>query len=133
VSSKAILDAIWTKLAASTLYTTLGGRIALNSLPADTRLPLLVYGPTGEPSISKAFGGVDRYDLELEFTFWQSGSDGTTAYTLSDSLVTALSGTISPTGFDRLTVVRTAVGVPSFSDDCWSISDRYRAVGFKTA
>jgi hypothetical protein len=133
MSAKAILDAVWTKLAASTLYTTLGGRIALNQLPADTRVPLLVYGPTGEPSITKAFGGIDRYDLEMEFTFYQSGSDGTTCYTLSDQLLTGLTGAISPTGFDRLTVVRSAVGVPSFSDDCWSITDRYRAVGFKTS
>ena len=133
MSAKAMLDAIWTRLAASTVYTTVGGRIGLAELPADTALPLVVYDFDGPPSASKMFGNVERFEGTVVFRIYQSSAAGNTLHTISADILTAMSGTISPTGFDRLTAVRVSVGSPSFSDDGWSMEDRYRVVGFKTS
>lgn len=133
MSSKAILDAIWTRLQASTIYSTVGGRIGFSELPADTALPLVVYDFEGPPASSMLFGGVERFEGTLIFRIYQSASAGTTLHTISSDILAAMSSTISPSGFDRLTAVRISVGTPSFGDDGWTMEDRYRVIGFKTS
>ena len=108
---KAILDGIWTRLSGSTVYTTLGGRIYLNQGPADALLPLMIYSAP-ETSVETLFGGIVKYQLDLEFTIFYDNS-GTAA-----------------TGFDRVSFVRLNGGVPAFSDDSWSMTERYRATAF---
>lgn len=133
MSAKALLDALWTRISASTVYTTVGGRIGFAELPADTALPLVVYDFESPPTTEKLFGGVERFEGTVIFRIYQSAAAGTTLHTISGDILTAMSGTISPTGFDRLTAVRVSVGTPSFADDGWSMEDRYRVVGFKTS
>ena len=76
MSAKAMLDAIWTRLAASTVYTTVGGRIGLAELPADTALPLVVYDFDAPPSASKMFGNVERFEGTVVFRIYQSSAAG---------------------------------------------------------
>lgn len=133
MSAKAMLDAIWTRLQASTVYTTVGGRIGLSELPANTALPLVVYDFESAPTCEKLFGSVERFEGILVFRIYQSAAAGNTLHTVSADLLTAMSATISPTGFDRLTAVRISVGSPSFEDDGWTMVDRYRVVGYRTS
>lgn len=133
MSAKAMLDAIWTRLQASTVYTTVGGRIGLSELPANTALPLVVYEFESAPSSEKLFGGVERFEGIMAFRIYQSAAAGNTLHTISADLLTAMEGTISPTGFDRLTAVRISVGSPSYEDDGWTMVDRYRVIGYRTS
>ncbi len=129
--SKAILDAIQTRLAASTIATTLGNRFALSIAQTDTELPNMVYD-VEQIETQKIFGGHERYEAIFSFNFAAKASYGVSIHTLSSQLETALTGTtLSPTGFDRLTMTKLSNGVPSFVDDAWTMTDRYRAVGFK--
>lgn len=129
--SKAILDSVQTRLAASTIATTLGNRFALSIAETNTELPNMVYDVETIDS-QKIFGGHERYEATFVFTFNARSSYGTSIHTLSSQLETALTATtLSPTGFDRLTFTKLSNGVPSFADDAWTMSDRYRAVGFK--
>lgn len=130
MSQKAILDALATRLASSTLYTTLGGRLGLDELAANTALPLMVYRVTGTQT-AQLFGGTERYDLTLEFQFYQKSSDGTQMHTLSSQLKTALDASLAASGFDRIVLIRTSTGTPSYEDDSWTMTDTYRAVGFR--
>ena len=132
MSQKAILDALATRLAASTITTTLGGRIGLDQLAANVALPLLVYR-VAATNTAQLFGGIERFDLQFEFQFFQKASDGTTMHTLSSQLKTALDTQLAATGFDRVVFIRTAVGTPSYEDDAWTMTDNYRAVAFRTA
>jgi len=126
---KAILDGIWTRLSAATIYTTLGGRIYLNQGPADALLPLMVY-QAAEATSERLMGGVVKYTLEVEFTIFYDNAGSTAIHTIADQLRTALSTSASATGFDRITFVQLAGGVPSFSDDSWSMVERYRVTAF---
>lgn len=129
--SKAILDSVQTRLAASTIATTLGNRFALSIAQTDTELPNMIYDVETIDS-QRIFGGHERYEATFVFTFNARSSYGASIHTLSSQLETALTGsTLSPTGFDRLTFTKLSNGVPSFADDAWTMSDRYRAVGFK--
>lgn len=130
--SKAILDALYTRLSGSTLGTTLSGRIYLSEGPPNALLPLLVYAPDNY-TVSRIFGGVERHDLAIDFTFYQRVEDGTNIHTLRDQLATALATKLSPTGFDRCVLLIADRGTPAFADDAWSLTDRYRATGFKTS
>lgn len=130
MSQKAILDALATRLGGSTLNTTLGGRLGLDQLAANTALPLMVYRVTGTQT-TQLFGGTERFDLTIDFEFFQKSSDGTTMHTLSSQLKTALDASLAATGFDRIVLIRTGAGTPSFADDAWTMIDTYRAVGFR--
>lgn len=129
MSAKALLDAIWTRLSASTVYSTVGGRIGLDSVAADSALPVVVY-TVESTTLTDAFDGIVRYDLTIAFTIYQSGSGGVAIHTISDQIKSAFATSMYPTGFDRLTLVRSSVGAPSFEDDCWTMTDRYRAIGY---
>lgn len=129
--SKALLDAVQTKLAASTIGSTLGNRFALSIAETDAVLPLMVYDVESYTT-TQIFGTATRYEVVFFFTFHAKGSYGTAIHTLSTQLETALTAAPLPaTGFDRLTFTKLSNGVPSFSDDAWSMTDRYRAVGYK--
>ena len=129
--SKALLDAVQTKLAASTIGTTLGNRFALSIAETDAILPLMVYDVESYTT-TPIFGTAVRYEVVFFFTFHAKGAYGTAIHTLSTQLETALTAApLSATGFDRLTFTKLSNGVPSFSDDAWSMTDRYRAVGYK--
>lgn len=130
--SKAILDALYTRLSGATLGTTLSGRIYISEGPPDALLPLLVYA-TDSYQVAKVFGNQERHDLQIDFTFYQRNTGGTTIHTLRDQLETALASKLTPTGYDRCTFILANRGVPSFSDDSWTLTDRYRAIGFKNS
>lgn len=127
-----ILDSLYTRLAASTLSTALGGRIALDRAAADTALPLMVYS-VESMRISKVFGSGSVYELNLIFYFYKAHTDATSIHTYVDLLTTALASQILPTGFDRVTLIRTSPSAPSFDDDGWTMTDRYRATGYKSS
>lgn len=130
--SKAILDALKTRLYASTsLMTALGNRAYLDSGPVNAALPLLVYRSTGVRT-TPIFGSVTRYDLDFEFQFFFNNTGTQDIHTVSALLKTALSTPLSPTGFDRATFVRGEAGAPSFSDDSWTMIETYRAIAFDT-
>ena len=131
MSTKAVLDALSTRLTTSTISTTLGGRIAVDQLAANVALPAMIYRVTTADT-ARLFSGLERYEMRLEFIFYQKAGDGTTMHTLSDQLLVALATSIAPTGFDRVTFIRLTVGAPSFEDDAWTMTDTYRAIGFKT-
>lgn len=126
---KAILDGIWTRLSGATVYTTLGGRIYLNQGPADALLPLIVYSAP-ETGVERIMGGVVKYTMDIEFTIFYDNGGTTAIHTIADQLATALSTTATATGFDRISFVRLNGGVPAFSDDSWSMTERYRATAF---
>ncbi len=126
---KAILDGIWTRLSGATVYTTLGGRIYLNQGPADALLPLMVYSAP-ETGVERIMGGVVKYTMDIEFTIFYDNGGTTAIHTIADQLATALSTSATATGFDRISFVRLNGGVPAFSDDSWSMTERYRATAF---
>jgi hypothetical protein len=131
MSTKAILDALATRLNASTLNTTLGGRLGVDQLAANVALPAMVYR-VASADTAKLYQSLERYDLRVEFVFFQKAGDGTTMHTLSGQLETALATTLTVSGFDRVTMIRQSVGSPSFEDDAWTMTDTYRAIGFKS-
>ena len=126
---RAILDAIWTRLAASTVYTTLGGRIYLSQGEADVILPLMVYN-SAETTVENLFGGVVKHSMDIEFQIFFDNTGTAIIHTVASQLATALSTTTTATGFDRVSFVRLSSGVPSFADDSWSMTERYRAIAF---
>ena len=128
--SKAILDALKTRLYATTaLTTTFGSRIYLDVAPANASLPLMVYRAATDMLVPH-FGGVTRHDLEFEFQLFFDNTGSQTIHTAASQLATALSTPITVTGFDRATFVRTEAGIPSRTDDSWSMTERYRATAF---
>ena len=135
MSAKLILNAVWARILASPINATLGGtallggRICLDQLPADTALPCVVYA-IDRMDTGKSFGDDERFDLTLSFTMYQGGQNGLDIYALSEQILSALTAKLSPTGFDRFTLTRVSCGVPSFADDCWTMTDTYRGVGY---
>lgn len=129
--SQAILNALKTRLyATSSLTTTFGSRIYLDQAPANAQLPLLVYRAT-EDRTTPMFGMVmHQIDFDFEMFFDNTGSQ--TIHTGAANLASALSTPLTVSGFDRASFVRTAAGVPSRSDDAWSMTERYRATAFDT-
>lgn len=129
--SKAILDAIKTRLYATTAITAeLTSRVYYNSAPADARLPLLVY--TARVSTTPFFGGVTRHEVEIEFQIQYDNRGGTDIYIVSDGLASAFSTPMTVTGFDTLRGVRLERGVPSFADDGWTMIERWRFIAHDT-
>ena len=129
--SQAILNAIKARLYATTaIATPLSSRIYYNSAPANAYLPLLVY--TARVSTTPYFGGITRHEVEIEFAIQYNNQSGDDAYAISDGLSSAFSTPISVTGFDALRGVRLERGVPSFADDGWTMTERWRFVAHDT-
>ena len=130
---KPILDAIKTRLyATSTLTAALGSRIYLDQAPPNESLPLLVYGMNGTATVTRMMGGVSRYEITVEFTFQYANAGTTAIHTASEALETAFATSMAATGFDRVTAIKASGGVPSFSDDAWSMTDTYRVIAHDT-
>jgi len=130
---KPILDAVKTRLYAnSTLTSALGSRIYLDQAPSNAAFPLLVYGTQASATVTTHFGGQNRYDLTVNFLFVYSNAGADAIYTATSALETALSTTMSATGFDRVSAVKVSATVPSFDDDAWSMTETYRLTAFDT-
>lgn len=126
--SKAILDAVKTRLYATASLTALvGQRIYLNSAETNDRLPLVVY-TAADVRTTPYFGSITRHEIDLEFQIQYGTNSGVEAYQVADAIASALSTPISVTGFDAARSTRTARGVPSFSDDGWTMIERWRVV-----
>lgn len=126
---KAILDAIKTRLASSTIGTSLGGRIYLDSGPHDAALPLLVYR-IAAASVEQYAGGTAKHSLTIDFQVFYTNSGSTAIHTRMDEIAAAFGTALKPTGFDRATLIRQGRGAPAFADDAWSITDQYRCTAF---
>lgn len=129
MSAQLLLAAIYGRLYASSVWTTVGGRLGLDKLPADTALPLVVY-TLESIATAESFGSVERYDIVLAVSIYQSGSGDISTHTISAEILSALTPRILPTSFDRLTLFRTSCGSPTFIDDCWTVTDRYKGTAF---
>lgn len=128
---KAILDAIKTRLYLQTALTTaLSSRIYLDTAPADAQLPLLVYAPVAPASTTQHFGGVVRYDMTVTFQIIYTNAGTDSIYTIASAIETAMSTTMTATGYDRVTAVKQSSSAPSFADDAWSITETYRLTAF---
>ena len=128
---KPILDAVKTRLyGTSTLTSALGSRIYLDQAPPNAAFPLLVYGTQASATVTPHFGGQNRYDLTVNFLFVYSNAGADAIYTATSALETALSTTMSATGFDRVSAVKVSATVPSFDDDAWSMTETYRLTAF---
>jgi hypothetical protein len=128
---ESIMDSIKTKLWASALYTAIGGRIGVGRIAADSALPCCVYS-VSTSTVQRFMGNQERYDLEIEFTFYDSAkSDTSTIHELAKTLGTSLAGSYSVNNLDRITIVRMTAGAPSFDDECWSITEKYKVTAFK--
>jgi hypothetical protein len=126
--SKAILDAVKTRLYATASLTALvGQRIYLNSADANSILPLVIF-TAPEVRTTPYFGSVTRHEIDLEFQIQYGTSSGLDTYNVADAIATALSTPITVTGFDAARATRTARGVPSFNDDGWTMIERWRVV-----
>jgi hypothetical protein len=127
--SQAILNAIKARLVAtSSLTAIVGTRIYLDVGVANAALPLLVYRATDtrtEPMINAV-----KHTMQLEFQFFFANSGTQDIHTSAQALATAFSTSLAVTGFDRAVLVRSASGVPSFSDDSWSMTETYRLTAF---
>jgi len=133
---KAILDALKTRLHSTTAFANVFGgvsapRIYLDQGPADAVLPLCVYAPQAG-TVERMMGGVVRHQFEVEFRFFTTAPQAAALHTAVAELSSALATPLSVTGFDRATLTRVSSGAPSFSDDSWSITERYRVVAFDT-
>lgn len=127
-----IMDSLKTKLWASGFYSAVGGRIAVERLAADAPMPCCVYS-LRQFDIQRYMGNQERYEAVIEFTIFDACKTGTdTLHSLADSLRSAVTtGNYTITGLDRITMTRLSGGAPSFDDEAWSITERYRLVSFK--
>lgn len=128
-----MMDSLKTKLWAGSFYTAVGGRIGVDRIEGDAALPCCVY-TLGNLEIQRYMGGQERYECQIEFTIFASAKVTTdTLHTLSATLQANLTGSYTISTLDRLTVTRLSGSAPSFEDECWSITERYRMVSFKVA
>ena len=128
--SQAILNALKTRLyATSSLTTTFGSRIYLDQAPANAQLPLLIYR-TPEVSTTPMFAGVTMHRGDVEFQMFFDNTGSQTIHTGAANLATALATPLTVTGFDRATFQRVSSGVPSRSDDSWTMTETYRMTAF---
>jgi hypothetical protein len=129
--SQAVLNALKTRLhATAALTAVVGTRIYLDVGVANAVLPLLVYRSVGtrtEPMMSAV-----KHTMEFEFQFFFSNSGTQDIHSAAAGLAAALATPLTVTGFDRAVFVRQQVGVPSFSDDSWTMTETYRATAFDT-
>lgn len=133
---KAILDALKTRLYATTAFANVFGggatpRIYLDQGPADAAFPLCVYAPQAG-TVQRMMGGVVRHEFEVEFRFFASADQAAALHSASAALDAGLATALTVTGFDRATVTRSSAGAPSFADDSWTMTERYRVVAFDT-
>jgi len=130
--SQAILNALKSRLAATTSLTAIvGTRIYLDVGVANAPLPLLVYRTTST-EVRKFMSGTSQHVMEFDFELFFGNSGTQDIHTAAAAIGTALATPLTVTGFDRATFVRVESGVPSFSDDGWTMTERYRATAFDT-
>lgn len=130
--SKAILDAIKTRLYATTdLTNATYNRIYLDRAPADSRYPLLVYR-IADIRTTNFFAGMTRHELQIDFSIYGKDETSTDLYTIANAIESALSTSITVTGFDAARAVRLSRGVPSMNEDSWTMTERYRVVAHDT-
>lgn len=122
-----IVNAIYSRLSTTSIGTTMGGRIYLSQADADVAFPLMVYDIAGV-DISYFMGGQARLTAEVEFRLHFSNKGELLQFTATDQLSKALENEMTASGFDRVKMWRVGAGVPSFEDDSWSITERYRMV-----
>ena len=130
--SQAILNALKTRLYATTaLTTTFGSRIYLDQAPANAQLPLLIYR-TPQVTTTPMFGSIVMHRADFEFQMFFDGTGSQTIHTGAANLATALATPLTVSGFDRATFQRIQAGVPSKTDDSWSMTETYRMTAFDT-
>lgn len=130
--SQKILEALKARLYATTSLTAaVGSRIYLDVGPANAAFPLLVYRSTSTRTI-QIFGGIARHEMNWEFVFYFDNTGSQAIHTAAAALATALSTPLAVTGFDRITMQLVEGGIPSYGDDAWTMTEKYRAVGFDT-
>ncbi len=112
----AILTALWTYLAASALYTLVGGRIYFGAAEEGAAYPHITFSNIATPSHDTF---TEHYDnLTLQFSIYSQKNSGLAAISaLSDSLRTLFADTItfSITGY-RLVRVK-VTGSPIMTTD----------------
>jgi hypothetical protein len=129
---KSMMDALKTRLyTTSTLTNALGSRIFLDEGPANAARPLLVYSAT-ETQVVPMFGGVNRYDITVEFAIAYENSGTNDIWSIAGYIETAMSTFMSATGFDRVRATKVSGGVPSFENDGWTMTETYRLTAFDT-
>lgn len=122
-----IVNAIYARLSTTSVGTQVGGRIYPSQAEADAAFPLIVYDIAGI-DVSYFMGGQARLQAEVEFRIHFSNKGESLQFTVTDQLSKALENEMTATGFDRVKMWRIGAGVPSFEDDSWSITERYRMV-----
>ena len=95
--------------------------------PANQTLPLLIFAAT-EVRTTPFFGGLTKHELDVEFQIQYATPSPLDAYNVADAISTALSTPMSVTGFDAARATRVSRGVPSFTDDGWTMIERWRVV-----
>jgi hypothetical protein len=126
---KGIFDSLRARINASTaLLTACGSRIYLDEAPANTPTPLVVYSSVSA-TVEPHFGNQKRYTLDVDFLIVYTNAGNTAIWTIAQELETAMAtpiAAVSGSGIDRVTAVKVAGGVPSFDDDAWTMTERYR-------
>lgn len=129
--SQAILNALKTRLTGTAALTAIvSSRIYLDIGPANAGLPLLVYRTDGYRIENMNTAKRHVFDVQFQFFFSNSGTQD--IHAAAAALATALATPLTVIGFDRAVFIRSSAGVPSFSDDSWSILETYRVTAFDT-
>ena len=131
---KAILETIAagiSETAATSWFQGLGGRVYVNEAPADTSLPLCVYGVL-DHRIEQTYG-TDREAFVFEFTQYHPHSSGVAAAVASSEKLHAMldDKTLTATGYDRIVIRAESRGVPAMEDDAISTTSRFRLTAIK--
>jgi hypothetical protein len=131
---KAILDSIAAGIAetaSTSWFQGLGGRVFVNEAPADTALPLAVYGVV-DHRIEQTFG-TDREAFSIEFTQYHPHTSGVAvALASAEKLHTLLDDkALTATGYDRVVIRAESRGVPAMEDDAISTTSRFRLAAMK--
>lgn len=120
-----------TNSATTSWFQGLGGRVYVNEAPADTQLPLCVYG-IANADIEQTFG-TDREAYVLEFTQYHPHTSGVNvALGSAEKLHTLLDGiALTASGYDRVVIRAESRGVPAMEDDAISTTSRFRLTAIK--
>lgn len=134
-----VLESIATAITSSATtswFQSVGGRVYLNEAPADTRLPLCVYGVSQHsiaPVFDTSLGGVERFQIEFTQYFPHETGAGV-AVLAAEALHTVLDDLeLKPTGYDRIVIRAESRGVPEMEDDAISVTSLFRAIGTRVS
>lgn len=117
--------------AATSWFQGLSGRVYVNEAPADTALPLAVYGIV-RADIEQTFG-TDRETYEIEITQYHPHASGLNVAAGSAEKLHAMldNKTLTATGYDRVVIRAESRGVPAMQDDAIETSSRFRLTAVK--